>query len=228
MAERIVDVAANKNYENIRGRDRKKLDIEWANPEVLLEYPDDPKGLKMCRIADPVDIETLGRLEGHCAGTHFVWVCEEQIWHFLTLIDKDNVPHTTIHAKSVEWRNKQHPRDKLAFPFVVERLKSSGHYQTWRDVVATAEKQNIELPEPGTYGPLGYPSSTYGSGPVEAYPNSVLIGEHEVSICSVSGKGLGDYDYSTGERRPGKYTDYINQWYEQFKTENKLECLRRY
>lgn len=92
----------------VRGSDRKKQDFEWVDVQKVQEYED---GWYLGYLGDPADLATLGRLMGHCSGTHFVWACEEKIWYFFALFDKDGVPHGTLHAKEKKWMGKAHPRD---------------------------------------------------------------------------------------------------------------------
>lgn len=92
-----------------RGSDRKKAEKQWVDVKRVYEYDN---GWYIGYIDDPTDLATLGRLMGHCSGTHFVWACEERIWYFFALFDKDDVPHGTLHAKQTKWIGKDHPRDK--------------------------------------------------------------------------------------------------------------------
>lgn len=93
----------------VRGSDRKKQQFEWVDVKRVQEYED---GWYLGYLDHPTDLATLGRLMGHCSGTHFVWACEERIWYFFALFDKDGVPHGTLHAKEKKWLGKDHPRDK--------------------------------------------------------------------------------------------------------------------
>lgn len=92
----------------VRGSDRKKQDFEWVDVQKVTEFDD---GWYIGYLGHHKDLATLGRLMGHCSGTHFVWACEEKIWYFFALFDKDGVPHGTLHAKEKKWMGKPHPRD---------------------------------------------------------------------------------------------------------------------
>lgn len=92
----------------VRGSDRKKQDFEWVDVQKVTEFDD---GWYIGYLGHHKDLATLGKLMGHCSGTHFVWACEEKIWYFFALFDKDGVPHGTLHAKEKKWMGKAHPRD---------------------------------------------------------------------------------------------------------------------
>lgn len=92
----------------VRGRDRKKQDFEWVDVQKVQEFDD---GWYVGYVNHHKDLATLGYLMGHCSGTHYVWACEEKIWYFFGLFDKDGVPHGTLHAKEKKWLDKEHPRD---------------------------------------------------------------------------------------------------------------------
>ena len=97
----------------VRGKDRGKLMKklgDWTAPIVVGEFADD---LKLLYLPDPKDLALLGNLMHHCSGTHFVWACEERIWYFFALVDKNGVPHATLHTKELKWLNKPHPRENM-------------------------------------------------------------------------------------------------------------------
>lgn len=164
--------------ENIRGRDRAKLvdDTTWVNVERIHEFDD---GWYVGYCGDPADTATLGKLMGHCAGTHYVWTYEEKIWYFFALFDPSDVPRTTIHAKQASWINKPHPRDNSEpFPEGVDPYRGGGIYPTLEHVESCFAKAGLKY-EPGKYCvPNRYNSRTYdyaledaryGGGNIDAF-----------------------------------------------------------
>jgi hypothetical protein len=103
----------------MRGRDRKKVGVQWAEPETVWEDKDHT----LYYLTHPFDLAALGILMRHCSGTHWVWATEEKVWQFFALVDKaSNVPHVTVHAKDVNWyKAGAHPRDGQKNPSVVLR-----------------------------------------------------------------------------------------------------------
>ena len=93
-----------------RGRDKNKAEFTWVDPQVLYEPPEYP-GWRLVRLVHPDDINTWGTAMGHCGPHHVKWITEEQIWHFFTILDDNDVPHGTIHAKDKRWVNVPHPED---------------------------------------------------------------------------------------------------------------------
>lgn len=143
---------------SVRGRDIKKLDKEWKDVEKLYEFDD---GWYIGWVKDPDDQATLGRIQHHCSGTHFVWTCEEKIWYFFAVFDPDDNPRSTIHAKHQPWVNKEHPRDKCpSMPDkVLERVY--GHsYPTLRQIERAFKDEGLKY-EPGKYCPPRFESTTY-------------------------------------------------------------------
>lgn len=115
MAE--VAVAAGRG---VRSRDLKGNQFKWTDLNIVHEFADDSpyKGHAVAYVDHPDDLAALGKTMGHCAGTHFVWACEERIWAFFTIITTNDMqPHTTLHAKQLKWVGKPHPRDTAPYPY---------------------------------------------------------------------------------------------------------------
>jgi hypothetical protein len=162
----------------MRGRDRKKVGVDWAEPETVWENDE----YAIYYLSHPFDLAALGSLQRHCSGTHWVWACEEKVWQFFALVDKaSRVPHLTIHAKDVAWfKAKPHPRDSLpspasALPQDKEVKTYSGYsyaapariplhcgsgYATYYDVLLAFETAGVAY-EPGKFGPVNYSCGTY-------------------------------------------------------------------
>ena len=139
-----------------RGRDRQAGD--WKSPVVAGEFDD---GYKLLYLHTPEDIATLGRIMGHCSGTHFVWACEERIWYFFALVDSKGVPKGTLHTKEEQWFGKNHPRDKLPkIPFQPLRNATYGGYPTYMDFVLGAKAVSLKY-EPGKWCAYQFNSRTY-------------------------------------------------------------------
>ena len=97
-----------------RTRDKALFGDRWKDLRPIWDVPTHP-GWRMVRVVDPEDLTLFGKLQHHCTGSHTYWASKEQIWHFLTIMDDKNVPHTTLHLKDVEWCViGNHPADKLA------------------------------------------------------------------------------------------------------------------
>lgn len=107
--------------QGVRSRDLKGKTFEWTDLKIVHEFGEDSpyKGHAVAYVDHPDDLARLGKTMGHCAGTHFVWACEERIWAFFTIITTaDMQPHTTLHAKQLKWVGKRHPRDTAEYPYV--------------------------------------------------------------------------------------------------------------
>lgn len=93
---------------SIRGRDRAKLDIQWEDPQEILTCGDQ----RLVRLITPKDCQQFGTLMHHCAGNWPEYIAKG-IWHFLTVLTPDNVPHLTIHALDLEWRDEARIRKAI-------------------------------------------------------------------------------------------------------------------
>lgn len=114
MAAEVADARGT------RSRDNKTKSFSWTDLKLVHEFGDDSpyKGHAVAYIDHPDDLAALGKTMGHCAGTHFIWACEEKIWYFFTVVTLDNMrPHVTLHAKDTKWVGKNHPRDKAEYPY---------------------------------------------------------------------------------------------------------------
>lgn len=111
--------AAVADARGTRSRDQKGNQFHWTDLKVVHEFTDGPyKGYGVAYVDHPDDLAALGKTMGHCAGTHFVWACEEKIWSFFTVVTlADMQPHTTLHAKQLKWVGVPHPRDLAEFPY---------------------------------------------------------------------------------------------------------------
>lgn len=100
--------------DNTRSRDRAKQEFEWEAAKVIYEFPEGHTlaGHTVVYLDNPNDTAQLGKLMGHCAGTHFIWTAEEKVWYFFAMLGPNGQPHVTIHAKQTKWLNKRHPRDE--------------------------------------------------------------------------------------------------------------------
>lgn len=103
---------------SIRSADLKAKQFEWTDIKRVHEITEgDLKGYAVAYIDHPDDLARLGKTMGHCAGTHFVWACEEKIWYFFTIIGPNGQPHITLHTKQLKWLGKDHPRDAAPYPY---------------------------------------------------------------------------------------------------------------
>lgn len=119
MAVVAQPVAAPKA--GVRSKDLKGKQFKWADLKLVHEFDDASpyKGHAVAYIDHPDDLAALGKTMGHCAGTHFIWACEEKIWYFFTVVTlADMQPHVTLHAKQLKWLGKSHPRDTAPSPYV--------------------------------------------------------------------------------------------------------------
>jgi hypothetical protein len=117
---RLDAVAPPLAGRGVRSRDLAGTQFKWTDLKIVHEFADDSpyKGHAVAYVDHPDDLGALGKAMGHCAGTHFVWACEERIWGFFTIITtKDKQPHTTLHAKQLKWVGKNHPRDTAPNPY---------------------------------------------------------------------------------------------------------------
>lgn len=89
----------------MRGRDKKKVEWVWNNPEVLDEREVDGKTMRLVRLTDPKDLQQWGSSQRHCGGSWATMV-EPGYWAFLTLLDENDVPHGTLHLKNKEYVDK--------------------------------------------------------------------------------------------------------------------------
>lgn len=140
------------------------LAVKWKAPHVLHEFDG---GYQLIYVDHPDDLATLGTIQGHCAGTHFVWACEERIWYFFTVVDKNGVPHNTVHAKQMKWVNKIHPRDNkprppLQLSHSYDRDTGRLVYPTLKSCTAAYKKASLEY-KPGEWCALQYDSRAYDS-----------------------------------------------------------------
>lgn len=160
MAEGAVNPFARPMPEKVkgaRGRDVRKQEKVWEDVEKLYEFED---GWYIGWVKTPADQATLGRLQGHCSGTHFIWTCEEKIWYFFALFDNTDTPRSTIHAKHATWLNKSHPRDSCPrMPSQVVANHRYG-YPSLKDVEEAFKAAGLTY-EPGKYCPITYNSTTY-------------------------------------------------------------------
>ncbi|HEY6020307.1 MAG TPA: hypothetical protein VIY48_10495 [Candidatus Paceibacterota bacterium] len=164
------------NYEKQRGRDRTGMD--WKAVENLYTVAKGKyKDYYIGRVVDPDDCAQFGKTMGHCAGTHFIWVNEEQIWYFFGLFSPDGIPHVTVHAKQKKWLNKPHPRDTAKELPRDPKYRgyggipaSDGGYPSFKDVLAHCAKIGVEY-VPGEFRPVQYLSRTYDSGATNGYYN---------------------------------------------------------
>jgi len=155
----MPDVLPGK-IKGARGRDARKFEKEWKDVERIYEFAD---GWYIGYVKDPADQATLGRLQGHCSGTHFVWTVEEKIWYFFVLFDQDDFPRSTIHAKQASWMKKSHPRDKCPpMPSSIGDRHRWG-YPSLEDIKKSFKDEGLKY-EPGKYCALTYDSRAYDSG----------------------------------------------------------------
>jgi hypothetical protein len=158
---------------------------QWKDIDTVYEIKEGQhKGWSVAYIKDAADLAYLGYVMGHCAGTHWVWACEEKTWYFFALLDPKGLPKDTVHCKWEKWVGKTHPRDPLGRgydqaggmelpPDVETALKEirynrnaglygSGGYTTFPQVEAAFKACNKEY-EPGKYKAT-FLNSTYGGG----------------------------------------------------------------
>ena len=109
---------------SLRGKELKKLDIKWDEPEELWNLPS-RDGWRVMRLHTPIDTAILGRIMGHCSGGHRGLVCDYNIWHFLTLFDEHDAPHATIHMMDGEWFSR--PPEDCPVP-VADRYAQVYHH----------------------------------------------------------------------------------------------------
>lgn len=142
----------------VAGRDRKKIS-DFKDVKRVYEFED---GSYIGYLDTAEDTAMLGKVMGHCSGTHFIWTIEEKIWYFLALFDAEGVPRVTIHAKQATWMNRTHPRDRC--PAMPARPRNyGGGYPTFAHVQQAFMEAGLEY-EPGKYKPLQYDSCTYDYG----------------------------------------------------------------
>ena len=119
--------------ERKRERVRVLNDRGWTDPHVLWEED----GLRVVRLVEPEDIDLWATIMGHCGASHLKWIRDEQIWHFLTILDGQDVPHTTMHAKDVEWFGVPHPADSQPgytegiLPYQLPKVDAEGRAVEW-------------------------------------------------------------------------------------------------
>jgi hypothetical protein len=147
---------AEPKVKGVRGRDRAKVKHEWHDVTRLKEWDD---GWYLGYVHDPRDTATLGKLMGHCSGSHWVWTVEERIWYFFALFDPDGIPHSTIHAKQASWLKKEHPRD-TAEEMPDEVKTWNVQYPSLEMVKECFVKAGLQY-EAGKYRPPRYTSCTY-------------------------------------------------------------------
>ena len=152
----------------------------WEAPEVLREYDN---GLRLVSLRDYRDLAKWGKNQSHCGGTHYKWVGEQQIWHFLTFLDKNNRCHGSVHLKDKEWFKKPHPEDTVK-----------------RAVVAGAGTFTPAVPDGLWCKSTDYESYTnYKSFANDYHNKSYKLFDKEVVVLSAYARGGANYgeEYNT-------------------------------
>lgn len=78
----------------------------WAKPVYVFE-----NGWRIIRLRTFEDLAKLGKLQQHCSGSHWPWVCLATVEYFYVLCNGDGVPRSTIHGHACKWAGKSHPLD---------------------------------------------------------------------------------------------------------------------
>lgn len=125
QAEEKARVEAMEAPRHIKATEKKLFGDKWIEPQVLHELGEN----RLVRIANKDDLVLLGHLVPSCVGSHGLWVAYHQIWHVLTVMDKNNVPHTTLLLQDREWYDKDsHPDDRLSYPVIKDSVTYSRGY----------------------------------------------------------------------------------------------------
>ena len=172
----------------------------WKAPVVLREWGD---GWRMVRFTDYEDLKRFGDIQGHCAGAHWKWCGEQQIWHLLTLLDPRGEPHGYLHMKDSQWIKQPHPDDDAA--------------EKRADGVAIGRYNSPFYYNPGNLDGYYFKSSAYGVGYNEEeyyknyrsdYTGSYNVSGHKTDILSV-----GPFSAKQGEK--------VIQWLNEVRIEDE-------
>lgn len=170
----------------------------WQAPVVIREWED---GYKLARIVEYADLKLLGELQGHCAGAHWKWCGEQQIWHIVTLLDSRGEPHGYVHMKDTEWIRKPHPDDTGSN---VGKYAMGGYNN---DVYYHPGDLNLPHFKSTAYGE-GYNQPAYSHDYYSPFRGHYNVSGHKTDILSVGA-------FSEAQRK------YIDEWLSEARIEDE-------
>lgn len=187
---------------------------KWKDVEIV--HTDEKTDLRVAYLKDPDDRLVWGRLMGHCGGRH-TFFTNAGWWHFFTVLDKKDEPHTSIHARITEVPSdkefsalkKEHPEWDFYVVHTCNGYEYGGRGWTQAEHVPLDGQGDLE-PEPAAkYSDEWYDWRSrvgprkFGQIPFDFKGTPLVI---------VSATVRGQY-----ERNSGEYTRVMKEWYEAHK-----------